>query len=79
MYEKEITRLIKDINELLKKTPSFQTKPENGYGHVKVEWDDIYEQPILWVATNVDKTMTLIDLQSLKDHIKRFMEESEND
>ena len=70
MHEKEITQLIKEINELLKTHPTFKTKPENGYGHVKVEWDDITEQPLLWVVQNLDETMVMIDLQNLKNHIE---------
>lgn len=66
----EIQEQIQKCNKLLERTPTFETKPENGYGHIQVKYDENYEKPILWVAQNIDPTMTLIDLQQLEKHIQ---------
>lgn len=71
---KEIQEQIMKCEQLLKELPQFETKPENGYGHIKVEYDENYEKPLLWVAYNVDTTMTLIDLQQLEKHLQQEKE-----
>lgn len=68
--DKEVEKQMKVCTKLLRENPGFVTQPENGYAHVKVVWNELYEESVLWVAQNLDKTMTLIDLQQLELHIR---------
>lgn len=68
--DKEVEKQMKVCTKLLRENPGFVTQPENGYAHIKVVWDELYEESVLWVAQNLDKTMTLIDLQQLELHIR---------
>ena len=68
--DKEVEKQMKVCTKLLRENPGFVTQSENGYAHVKVVWNELYEESVLWVAQNLDKTMTLIDLQQLELHIR---------
>ena len=75
--QQDLITQIQKCTKLLQEKADFETRPENGYGHIKVQYDDNYEKPLLWVAHNADPLMTLIDLQQLEKHLTKEIQRTE--